>query len=73
MRQLPVRFADRVPAHTLKQVSHAAAAGRWEQAVDKLIRELQARGEKISDQEHEKLRALLQTLNMPAARLDALT
>lgn len=71
MRQLPGRFADRVPAHALDQVNIAAAAGRWEQAVDKLISALHDCGEAITDQEHDKLHAVLQALDMPGERLHA--
>jgi hypothetical protein len=72
MRELPDRFAGRVPAHVLEQIRVAAAAGQWERAVDELISALHARGEVTSDQEHEKLRAVLRALDMPGERLDAL-
>ncbi|GAB2807364.1 hypothetical protein GCM10027176_10560 [Actinoallomurus bryophytorum] len=73
MRRLPGRFAGRVSAQVREQVNAAAAAGRWEQAVDRLVTALRASGEVLSDQEHELLGAVLQALNMSGERLDALT
>lgn len=43
IRALPGRFAGRMSAYTLRQVTGAAAAGRWEEAVEELIIALHAR------------------------------
>lgn len=72
MRALPGRFADRLSARTVEQVRAAAAAGQWEQAVDELIIALHTRAEAITDQEREELHAVLEALEMPAERADAL-
>jgi hypothetical protein len=72
MRRLPGRFADRLSPRTVEQVRGAAAAGRWEQAVDELIIALHARAEAVTDQEREQLRAVLEALEMPGERADAL-
>ena len=72
MRRLPGRFADRLSARTLKQVTDAAAAGRWEQAVDELITALRVRAEAVTDRERAELHAVLEALSMPVERVDAL-
>jgi thioredoxin-like negative regulator of GroEL len=72
MRRLPGRFATRLSAQTMEQVRGAAAAGRWEQAVDELIIALQARAGTVTDQERQELRAVLQALRMPTERVEAL-
>jgi len=72
MRRLPGRFADRLSACALEQVTSAAAAGRWAEAVDDLITALHARAEAVTDQERVELRAVLEALEMPAERADAL-
>jgi hypothetical protein len=53
MRALPARFADRMSARTLQQITRAAAAGRWEEAVEALIVALQARAEMVTRAECE--------------------
>jgi hypothetical protein len=72
MRTLPGRFADRLSARTLQQVTGAAAAGRWEEAVEALIIALQARTEMVTRAEREELCAVLEALNMPREHLDVL-
>jgi hypothetical protein len=72
MRGLPGRFADRLSARTVEQVRGAAAAGRWEQAIDELIMALDTRAEMVTDQEREELRAVLEALDMPGEQVDAL-
>jgi hypothetical protein len=72
MRRLPDRFADRLPARTVEQVRGAAAAGRWEHAVDELIIALQARAEAVTVEEREHLRHVLKALEMPDEPVDAL-
>jgi hypothetical protein len=72
MRRLPGRFADRLPARTVEQIRGAAAAGRWEQAVDELITALRARAEAVTLEEHADLRDVLKALEMPGEPADAL-
>ena len=72
MRRLPGRFADRLPDRTTKQVTDAAAAGRWEQAVDELITALHVHAGRVTDRERAELHAVLEALSMPADRADAL-
>jgi hypothetical protein len=64
------RFAGRLPVRTVAEVRGAAAAGRWERAVDELITALRTHAQVISVEEHEELRAVLRALNMPADRVD---
>lgn len=73
MRRLPDRFADRLSARTVEQVRAAAAAGRWEHAVDELITALQARAEAVTLEEREHLREVLKALEMPDEPVDALS
>jgi hypothetical protein len=72
MRTLPGRFADRLPTRKLQQVTGAAAAGQWEEAVEKLITALRVRSEMITRAEREELCAVLEALNMPREHLDPL-
>jgi hypothetical protein len=72
MRTLPGRFADRLSTRRLQQVTRAAAAGQWEEAVEKLITALHARAEMITRAERDELCAVLEALNMPPERLHAL-
>jgi hypothetical protein len=72
MRALPGRFVDRLSASALERISGAAAAGRWEQAVEELITALCARVAPVTATEHEELRAVLTSLNMAHEQLDAL-
>jgi hypothetical protein len=72
MRRLPGRFADRLSARTVEQVSGAAAAGLWEQAVDELITALHVRAEAVTDQERMELHAVLEALDMSGKRVEAL-
>jgi len=72
MRGLPGCFADRLSARAVEEVRSAAAAGRWEQAVDELIIALHARAEAITDQERGELCAVLAALDMPVERVEAL-
>jgi hypothetical protein len=72
MRALPGRYVGRLPARTLEQITAAAAAGHWEQAVDELITALHARAEAITTDELEGLRAVLDALNMTREHLDTL-
>lgn len=65
MRQLPRRYAQRLPARTLDRVRAAAAAGRWENAAEILVVALRNRTELITPQERDELHALLSALNMP--------
>lgn len=60
MRALPGRFADRLSASALERITGAAAAGRWEEAVDELITALHTRAEAVTDQERDELRAVLE-------------
>jgi hypothetical protein len=48
MRRLPGGLADGLAARIVEQVRRAAAAGRWEQAVEELIAALHARGEAVT-------------------------
>lgn len=72
MRALPGRFADRISAYTLRQVTDAAAAGRWEEAVEQLVIALHARMERITTGEHAELREVLRALDMPVEIADGL-
>jgi hypothetical protein len=72
MRALPGRFADRLSARTLQQVTGAAAAGQWEEAVEELIIALQTRAEMVTRAEREELCAVLEALNMSREHLDVL-
>jgi hypothetical protein len=72
MRALPGRFADRLSVRTLQQVTVAAAAGRWEEAVEELIIALHVRAEMVTRAEREELSAVLEALNMPREHLDVL-
>jgi hypothetical protein len=72
MRILPGRFADRLSTRKLRQVTDAAAAGQWEEAVEKLIAALHVRAAMITGTEREELCAVLEALNMPREHLDAL-
>jgi hypothetical protein len=72
MRALPGRFADRLSARALDQITGAAVAGQWEQAVDKLITALHARAEAVTAEEYDQLRALLRAMNMTGECLDTL-
>jgi hypothetical protein len=72
MRTLPGRFADRVSSSALERITGAAAAGRWEEAVDELITALCARAEAVTDQERDELRAVLEAMNMDGERVDGL-
>jgi hypothetical protein len=72
MRRLPDRFAGRVSAQAREQINAAAATGRWEQAVDRLVTALRTNGEPLGDQDYELLSAVLRALNMSGERLDAL-
>ncbi|MDN3358111.1 hypothetical protein [Actinomadura sp. DC4] len=70
--RLPHHFAEHVSPAVLRQISLAAAAGRWEQATSDLIRALHARRRVITNQEYEKLRLVLQALEVPTEQLDPL-
>lgn len=70
MRVLPGRFADRLPARALERIIGAAAAGRWEEAVDDLITVLHTRGAAITVCEREELRTVLEAMNMAGGHLD---
>jgi hypothetical protein len=72
MRGLPMRFADRLPAQTTQRIRDAAARGHWEHAVDELISALHARGEAVTAEERDRLRALLEALDMPGERVETL-
>jgi serine/threonine protein kinase HipA of HipAB toxin-antitoxin module len=72
MRRLPGRFADRLSARALERVTGAAAAGRWEEALDELITALHARAEVITADERAELRTVLAAMNMDGDRVDGL-
>jgi thioredoxin-like negative regulator of GroEL len=72
MRRLPGRYAGRLPAATVDQVTAAAATGRWEQALDQLIGSLTACTEPITTTEREQLETLLTAMHMRDDRLDSL-
>ena len=72
MRRLPGRYADRLPPRVLRRIGGAAAAGRWEHAVDGLLTALQLRSAPVTAAECEELRAVLSALRMPTDRVDAL-
>jgi hypothetical protein len=72
MRTLPGRFADRLSASAFERITGAAAAGRWEQAVEELIIALCARVAPVTHAEHKELRAVLASLNMAHEQLDAM-
>lgn len=72
IRRLPDRYRGRVPAHTLRQVSGAASAGKWEAAIDRLIMSLHAHAEPVTLGEREELGAILKAMNMPGNRIDRL-
>jgi thioredoxin-like negative regulator of GroEL len=72
MRRLPGHYAGRLPAATVDQVTAAAAAGRWEQALDQLIGSLFACTGPITTAEREHLKTLLTAMQMRDDRLDSL-
>jgi hypothetical protein len=72
MRALPGRFADRLSSYALERITGAAAAGRWEEAVDELITALHTRAEAVTNQERDELRAVLAVMNMDGERVDGL-
>jgi hypothetical protein len=72
MRALPGRFVGRLSARALERITGAAAAGRWEEAVEELITALCARSEAVTDHERGELRAVLEALNMDGDRIDGL-
>ncbi|SEG84515.1 hypothetical protein SAMN04489712_11717 [Thermomonospora echinospora] len=72
MRRLPERYADRLTPRTLQGISGAAAAGQWEQAVDRLLAALRARSAPVTAGERDELHMVLAALRMPADRVDAL-
>jgi hypothetical protein len=43
VRQMPGRYAGRLSARALEEITGAAAAGQWEKAIDQLIMALHAR------------------------------
>ncbi|MGH3392459.1 MAG: hypothetical protein ACRDOO_26625, partial [Actinomadura sp.] len=73
MRQLPSRYGDRLTTRTLERIMDAAAAGRWEKAVDQLITALCIHGEPISATERDELGTLVEALGMPSRRIETLT
>jgi hypothetical protein len=72
MRRLPGRYADRLQPRTLERITAAAAAGQWEKAVEQLIAALRSGAERVTPQERDQLRALLEALNLPSERADPL-
>lgn len=72
IRRIPGRYGNRLSARAREQVTAAAGAGQWEEAIDHLITALRARAETITVGEGEELRDVLEALNMPADCLDAL-
>jgi hypothetical protein len=72
MRGLSSRFADRLSAGVLERITSAAAAGRWEEAVDELVTALYARAETLTAAEGEELGAVVAALNMPGELLTGL-
>src|SRR3954454_6146359 len=72
IRGLSERYRGRVAAHTLRQFSDAASAGRWESAIDQLIMALHARAEAVTSREREELRTILTAMNMPGNCVDNL-
>jgi hypothetical protein len=72
IRELPDRYCDRVPAHTLRQIIDAASAGKWENAIDQLVMSLYARAESVTCWEREELRKMLKAMNMPGNCVDNL-
>jgi histone H3/H4 len=58
MRSLPGRYADRLSRGALERITGAAAAGRWQEAVEELIIALHARAESVTDAEHAELCAV---------------
>lgn len=72
MRGLPARFQDRLPAAALRRVTGAAASGRWEKAAGQLVMALYMRDAPVTAAERDELRGALQTLGMPAHRIERL-
>lgn len=72
MRRLPGRYADRLPKRTVNQIRTAAAAGRWERAVEMLITWLRRQAAPVTAPERDELRAVLEAMNMPSDLVDAL-
>lgn len=72
MRVLPVRFAGRLSASARERVRSAAAAGRWEEAIDELLTALSARAAPVSTAERAELRAVLVALGMDGGRIEHL-
>lgn len=72
MRRLPGRYAGRLTPRTLRGIRGAAAAGQWEQALDRLLTALRARSAPVTAGEREELRTVLAALQMPTERVDSL-
>jgi hypothetical protein len=58
MRTVPGRFTGRLSAAALERVRSAAAAGRWEEAIEELITALGASAEPITSEDHHELSAV---------------
>lgn len=72
MRCLSDRFQDRLPAAALRRITNSAASGRWETATGQLVMALYMRDAPVSEDERNELREALQTLGLPAHRVDGL-
>jgi hypothetical protein len=72
MREIPGRYAARLSARSVEEITATAAAGQWEKAIDQLIIALHARAEIITAGEREELGGVLKVLGMSAECLEAL-
>lgn len=73
MRNLPGRYADRLPRRTVNQIQAAAAAGQWEYAVRRLVTRLRWQAAPVNAAERDELRIVLGALDMPGDLADTLT
>lgn len=72
LRGLPGTYRDRLPHRTLRRITDSAAHGRWETAIEVLVRALHVLHAPVSPAERDDLRTLLHALGMPAHRIDTL-
>ncbi|GLZ12900.1 hypothetical protein Acsp04_31350 [Actinomadura sp. NBRC 104425] len=72
LRRLPDRYRDRLGPPALRQVTRAAAGGRWDAAVDHLVAALCRCEAPVTAAERQELRAVLRALDRPTDRVDAL-
>ncbi|MPZ95212.1 MAG: hypothetical protein GEU96_09950 [Propionibacteriales bacterium] len=69
---LPERFADRLEASDLADVRSLADGGEWSEEIDVLLACLQEAGQRVTSAERHELAALLDYMQMPHDRLDAI-